>query len=70
MMLWLLGKATELTDQHRQYQANSIKDRVVLSTIFLGLQILNDARVLLTPEDICLAGKTLHAIVKACAEEE
>ena len=70
MLLWLLGKATELTDQHRQYQANSIKDRVVLSTIFLGLQVLNDARVLLTPEDMSLAGKTLHAIVKACAEEE
>ena len=70
MVLWLFGKATELTDQHRQYQANTIKDRVVLSTIFLGLQVLDDARIVLTPGDIRLAAKTLHGIVKACAEED
>ncbi len=66
-MLWLLGKATELTDQHRQYQANSTKDRVVLSTIFLGLQVLNDSRVVLTGEDLRLARETLCQIGKTYA---
>lgn len=55
MVIWLMGKATELTQQHRQYQANSIRDRKVLSTIFLGRKVLNDKRVVLSASDIEMA---------------
>ena len=34
-----MGKATELTGQHRHYQANTVGNRVVLSTIFVGLKV-------------------------------
>jgi len=69
MLLWLLGRATELTNQHRQYQANTIKHRAVLSTIFLGLQVLDDSRVVLTVKDMQAAAKALHAIVKTYTGE-
>ena len=38
MVAWLMGKATELTEQHWQYQANTVRKRKVLSTIFIGLK--------------------------------
>ena len=47
MVAWLMGRATELTGQHRQYQANTVRNRVVLSTIFLGLKVIDDPRVVL-----------------------
>jgi hypothetical protein len=37
---WIIGKATEHTGQHRHYQANTVRDRVVLSTLFLGLRVI------------------------------
>ena len=49
---WILGKALERTGQHRHYQANSIKHRVVLSAIFLGLCVIDDHRVKLCSTDI------------------
>ncbi len=39
--VWLTGKVTELKNIHRQYQANSIKKRNVLSTFYLGRCVLN-----------------------------
>ncbi|MGH8588758.1 MAG: hypothetical protein ACREXX_05285 [Gammaproteobacteria bacterium] len=42
MVAWLMGKATELTGQHRHYQANTVRNRVVPSTIFVGLQVIDD----------------------------
>ncbi len=41
VVLWLLGKATELSQQHRHYQANTVRNRVVLSTIFIGLHVID-----------------------------
>jgi hypothetical protein len=52
IVAWLLGKAVERTHQHRGYQANTIRDRLVLSTIFLGLRVINDPRVTLQEPDI------------------
>jgi hypothetical protein len=63
MVLWLLGKATELTGQHRQFQANTIKHRAVLSTIFLGLQVSRDRRITLTATDLAGATRALRRIV-------
>jgi len=39
--VWLTGKVAELKNIHRQYQANTIKTRNVLSTFYLGCRVLN-----------------------------
>ena len=39
--VWLTGKVAELKNVHRQYQANTIKKRNVLSTFYLGCCVLN-----------------------------
>jgi len=35
---WLLGKVTEIAGAHRTFLANSIKDKTILSAVFLGIQ--------------------------------
>ncbi len=49
---WLMGKALELSGKHRDYQANSVKNRTVLSTIFLGLRVIDSQRTTLSANDI------------------
>ena len=39
--VWLTGKVAELKNIHRQYQANTIKKRNVLSTLYLDCCVLN-----------------------------
>jgi hypothetical protein len=65
MVAWLLGKATEQTGQHRHYQANTVKNRVVLSTIFLGLKVIDDSRVTLRLDNLIAAMKSLHDIIQS-----
>lgn len=60
VVTWLLGKALELTAQHCAYQANTVRHRTVLSTIFLGLCAINDSRVSLSGADIDQACDALH----------
>lgn len=65
LVAWLLGKAVERTHQHRAYQANTVRNRLVLSTIFLGLRVINDSRVTLCNDDINDAIQCLqHQIVQ------
>jgi len=64
LVAWIMGKATELTGQHRQYQANTVKDRLVLSTIFIGLRVIHDARITLTKDDIGQAWLKLDEIIR------
>jgi len=64
LVAWIMGKATELTDQHRQYQANTVKHRLVLSTIFIGLRVIDDARITLTENDIVQAWLKLDEIIQ------
>lgn len=40
--LWLLGSLAKQKKLHFQFQANTIKDREVLSNVFLGWQIINN----------------------------
>jgi DDE family transposase len=65
MVAWLIGKATELTGQHRHYQANTVRDRVVLSTIFVGLKVIDDPRVTLRLADLFAATKSLDEIIRS-----
>jgi hypothetical protein len=60
MVAWIIGKATEHTGQHRHFQANTVRDRVVLSMIFLGLKVIDDPRVSLRLADVTAAINSLH----------
>ena len=60
LVAWLMGKALELTNQHTAYQANTVRRRLVLSTIFLGLRVIDDTRVVLRAIDIRHAFDQLH----------
>ncbi|HZC02687.1 MAG TPA: IS4 family transposase, partial [Gammaproteobacteria bacterium] len=62
---WLLGTATQLTGQHRHYQANTVRDRVALSTIFLDLKVIDDPRVTLRLADLLAAIKSLDEIIRS-----
>lgn len=64
LVAWIMGKATELTGQHRQYQANTVRDRLVLSTIFIGLRVIHDARITLTKDNIGQAWLKLDEIIR------
>jgi len=59
-----MGKATALTEQHWQYQANSVRHRLVLSTIFVGLQVICDTRVTLEAEHLKQAWEKLSEIIQ------
>jgi len=60
---WLLGKATEASGQHRNWQANTIRHRTVLSPIFIGLQVYNDGRMVLTSRLLAIAKNFLNSLV-------
>jgi len=60
MVAWIIGKATEHTGQHRHFQANTVRDRVVLSTIFLGFKVIDDPRVTIRLADVIAAINSLH----------
>ncbi len=59
LVAWLIGKAIELRGAHRQYQANTVKSRVVLSTIFIGLRAIDDQRVRVRLTDLLAARRRL-----------
>lgn len=50
--LWFIGQCAKENKQHYQFQANTVKDRDVLSNIYLGWQILFSAENLLTNSEI------------------
>lgn len=67
LVAWLMGKAAELTGIHRDYQANTITERTVLSTIFLGLRIIDDPRVTFLLSDVFAArDRLLEDIARHC----
>jgi len=52
MVIWLLGCAAKLRQQHFQFQANSVRHKQVLSVIFIGIQMIRDTRIKLSRQDI------------------
>lgn len=68
-ILWNLGTMAKQSGQHWQYQANSIKDRNVLSVIYLGLRVANDERFILYESDITKAGEILFKMVSEHARQ-
>jgi hypothetical protein len=39
-VVWMIGKIAEIKQWHRHYQANTVKTEKVLSTFFLGLEVI------------------------------
>lgn len=70
LVLWLLGRAMELSGQHRNYQPNTLRTRTVLSTLFVAFQAWNDPRVRVTIVLLLVATQDLCAIIKSDADEE
>jgi hypothetical protein len=62
---WVLGKAAEAAGQHRQYQVNTVRKRTVLSTVFIGFQVIGDSRVTLRKDHIHAAASALRDIIQA-----
>lgn len=56
---WLVGKVAEMRDLHRRYQANTVRTRQVLSTFYLGCEIIAAADVRMTAKDFRRALRTL-----------
>jgi len=62
-VLWLLGMAARTSQQHLQYQANTVKDRHVLSAIYLGLRVAFDRRFEFTLGELSSVISILHEVV-------
>ena len=62
-VLWLLGMAARRSEQHLQYQANTVKDRHVLSAVYLGLRVAYDRRFKFTLGQLKPVVHILHEAV-------
>lgn len=51
LLLWLSGKVLELSKLHRRYQANTVSNRKVLSTFFLGARLFRQSDISVTRHD-------------------
>ena len=58
-VLWILGAIAKASNRHRDYQANSAKDKNVLSTIYIGIRVANDIRFSMKEQDIVIAAQQL-----------
>ena len=56
---WLVGKVAEMKHLHRRYQANTVGRRRVLSTFYLGCEVIAAAGVKMTAQDFRQALRTL-----------
>ena len=63
-ILYLLGLAVKAADKHRQYQANSIKHRNVLSNQFIGLRAYKGENLKLLKWHWMSAIKVLQNLVR------
>lgn len=61
--VWLVGKLAELKHWQRQYQANTVATKPVLSTFFLGLQVL---RRMTTP----FSGQDFRQAIQALQQQD
>lgn len=60
---WLAGLAAEAHQWARHFQANTIRRRAVLSTVFVGRQLLASRRFHLRPTDLRHALSELPGLV-------
>ena len=62
-LLFLLGLAVKEAGKHRQYQANSVKRRNVLSNQFIGLRAYKDKKLRLLKQHWFDALKALEKLI-------
>ena len=62
-LLFLLGLTVKVANQHRQYQANSIKSKNVLSNQFIGLRAYKDRQLRLLKKHWVEALDTLKKLI-------
>ena len=63
-LLFLLGLTVKLLDKHRRYQANSVKDKSVLSYQFIGLRAVQDRHLTLDKNNIELAINRIQILIR------
>ena len=68
-VLWLLGAMARQSNQHYCYQANTVRNRQVLSVIYLGLRVADDRRFRFTKAQFLAAAETLHTLVSRHGED-
>src|SRR5206468_4178292 len=64
---WLAGLVAEARDWGRHFQANTTRSRRVLSTVFIGRQLLTSLRCRLRCSDLRHGLTQLPALVAHCA---
>ena len=62
-LLFLLGLAVQSAGKHRQYPANSVKNRNVLSNQFIGFRAYKDKQLRLLKQHWEAAMKQLHSLI-------
>ena len=65
LVLWLVGTATIAQGAHYQFQANSVRHKRILSVLFVGLQMVQDNRIILTPAAMKAAWSALRELPDA-----
>ena len=62
LALWLMGTATIAQGAHYQFQANSVRHKRILSVLFVGLQMVQDPRIILTQAAMKAAWSALREL--------
>jgi hypothetical protein len=62
-ILWLLGLATKARQWERHFQANTERRRSVLSTVFLGRELLRNQRLKIGPRELKHSIRWLPSLV-------
>jgi hypothetical protein len=70
VVLWILGMVAYLSGQYRHYQANTERERRVLSSVYLGLCVANDRRFSFSISELKPVGDELYRIVASHGELE
>tara|TARA_B110001452_G_scaffold253182_1_gene243630 strand:- start:360 stop:1139 length:780 start_codon:yes stop_codon:yes gene_type:complete len=64
LVLIVLGMAIVLAKQHFQYQANTVKNRRVLSYHFIGLRVIADRRLKILSDQLKQAMAKIHSLIE------
>ena len=64
LVLWLMGTATVAQGAHYQFQANSVRHKRILSVLFVGLQMVQDNRIILTRAAMKAAWSALRELTE------
>ena len=67
-VLWLLGMAARNSQQHLDYQANTVTHRNVLSAIYLGQRVANDKRFSFSLDELGAVATILWSMVQKHGE--